>query len=92
MSYLVQGISFFGYGGYKKPLLHIFNFPKFRFAHRHLHSREGNFWQTNTTQNKKGSMHDEQMKSLLQNNASAVLHITVHYLHFALVAMETETL
>ena len=41
---------------------------------------------------KEGSMHDEQMKSVLKNNASAVMSITVHYLHFALVPMETEIL
>ena len=37
-------------------------------------------------------MHDEQMKSVLKTNASAVMRITVQYLHFALVPMETEIL
>ena len=37
-------------------------------------------------------MHDAQMKSLLKNNATAVMRITVHYLHFALVPMETKIL
>ena len=41
---------------------------------------------------KEGSLHDEQMKSVLKNNASVVVRITVHYLHFALVPMETEIL
>ena len=39
---------------------------------------------------KEGSMLDEQMISVLKNNASAVMRITVYYLHFALVPMETE--
>ena len=39
---------------------------------------------------KEGRMHDEQMKSVLKNNASAVMRITIHYLQFALVLMETE--
>ena len=41
---------------------------------------------------KDGSMHDEQMKSVFKTNASAVMRITIHYLHFALVPMETEIL
>ena len=41
---------------------------------------------------KEGSMHDEKMKLVLENNASAVMRITVHYLHFAFVPMEIEIL
>ena len=37
-------------------------------------------------------MYDEQMKSVLKNNISAVMRITVHYLHFALVPIKTEIL
>ena len=39
---------------------------------------------------KKGSMPDEQLKTVLENSASAIMRITVHYLHFALIPMETE--
>ena len=39
-----------------------------------------------------GSMPDEQLKSVLKNSASAVMRVTVHYLHFALIPMETEIL
>ena len=39
---------------------------------------------------KEGNMHDEQLKSVLENSASTVMRIPVHYLHFALVPMETE--
>ena len=74
------------------PWLHIFNFPKFKFVLGNLHSRECNFCKQTRRKMKEGSMHDEQMKSVLKNNASAVIRITVHYLHFALVTMETESL
>ena len=73
------------------PLLHILHFPKFKFSLGNLHSREGNFGKQ-TRKMKEGSMHNEQMKSVLKNNAPAVMCITVHYLHFALVPMETEIL
>ena len=39
---------------------------------------------------KEGSMPDEQLKTVFENSASAVMRITVHYLHFALIPMETE--
>ena len=39
---------------------------------------------------KEGIMPDEQLKTVLENSASSVLRITVHYLHFALISMETE--
>ena len=74
------------------PQLHIFNFPKFKFALGNLHSREGNFGKQTRRKMKEGSMHDEQMKSVLKNKASAVMRITVHNLHFALVPLETEIL
>ena len=38
---------------------------------------------------KEGSMPDEQLKTGLENSASAVMRITVHYLHFALIPVET---
>ena len=37
-------------------------------------------------------MPDEQLKTVLQNSASCVMRITVDYLHFALIPMETEIL
>ena len=33
---------------------------------------------------KEGSMPDEQLKTVLENCASVVMRITIHYLHFAL--------
>ena len=41
---------------------------------------------------KEGSMPDEQLKTALENSASAVMRITIHYLRFALMPMETENL
>ena len=46
------------------PLLHIFNFPKFKFALGNLHSREGNFGKQTRRKMKEGSMHGKQMKSV----------------------------
>ena len=37
-------------------------------------------------------MPDEQLKTVLESSASAVIRIAVHYLHFALIPMETEIL
>ena len=37
-------------------------------------------------------MADKQLKTVLENSASAVMRITVHYLHFGLIPMETEIL
>ena len=37
-------------------------------------------------------MSNERLKTVLENSASAVMRITVHYLHFALIPMETELL
>ena len=41
---------------------------------------------------KEGSIPDEQLKSVLENSATAVMRVTVNYLHFALIRMETENL
>ena len=41
---------------------------------------------------KEGSMPDEQLKTVLENSASAVMHITLHCLQFALISIETEIL
>ena len=41
---------------------------------------------------KEWSVPDEQLKTVLENSASAVMRITVHYLHFALIPMETDIL
>ena len=37
-------------------------------------------------------MPDEQLKTVLENSVSAVMRFTVHYLHFALIPIETEIL
>ena len=37
-------------------------------------------------------MPDEQLTSVLKNSTSAVVRITVHYLHFASIRMEIEIL
>ena len=68
----------------------FFNFPKFKFALGNLHNREGNSGKQKRRRMKEGSMHDEQMKPVLENNASAAIRITVRYLHFALVHIETK--
>ena len=39
---------------------------------------------------KEGSMSDERLKMVLANSTSAVMRITVHYLHFAFIPMEIE--
>ena len=49
-----------------------------------MHSEESNFGKQTRHKMKEGSMHDEQMKSVLKNNASAVMRITVNYLHFCI--------
>ena len=41
---------------------------------------------------KEGIIPDEQLKTVLKNSQSAVMHVTVLYLHFALIPMETEIL
>ena len=41
---------------------------------------------------KEGGMPDEQLETVLENSASAVMRIIVHYLHTALIPMETEIL
>ena len=41
---------------------------------------------------KEGSILEKRLKTVLENSTSAVLRITVHYLHFALIPMETEIL
>ena len=63
------------------PQLHIFNFPKFKFALGNLHSTEGNFGEQTRREMKEGSLHDDLMKLVLKNNASVGMPITVHYLH-----------
>ena len=39
-----------------------------------------------------GNMPDEQLKTVLENSASAALRLTIQYLHFAVIPMETEIL
>ena len=39
---------------------------------------------------KEGSRPDEQLKTVLENSASAAMRITVHCLNFALILTETE--
>ena len=41
---------------------------------------------------KEGSMPDEQLKMVLENSAPAAMRVTVHYLHFSLIPVETEIL
>ena len=37
-------------------------------------------------------MSDERLKTVLENSSSAAMRITVHYLHFTLIPMETDFL
>ena len=41
---------------------------------------------------KEGSMPDEHLKTVLEGSASFAMRITVHYLHFALIPVETKIL
>ena len=38
---------------------------------------------------KESNMSDKELKSVLKNSALAVIRITVHFLHFALIPMKT---
>ena len=41
---------------------------------------------------KEGIMPGEKLKTVLENSVSVVMRISVHYLHFASIPMETEIL
>ena len=71
-------------------LLTIFSFSKCKFVFGILHCTEDNFGKQTEHKMKEGSMPDEQLKTILENNASSVMRITVHYLHYALTARETK--
>ena len=64
-------------------LLHLFNFPKCKFAFGYLHSTKGKFGK----QTQKATMSDEKIKLGLKNSASAVMRITVHYPCFLKLAI-----
>ena len=70
----------------------IFNFPKCKFAFGILLITEDNFCKQTQRKMKEGSMSDEQLKTVLENSASSFMRITVYYLHFALIPMETKIL
>ena len=72
--------------------LNTTNQPKCKFAFGILHSTEDNFGKQTQHKMKEGSMPDEQLKMVLENRASAVMRITIHYMHFAVIPMETEPL
>ena len=86
----IQMISFSSYEGYEMLRLHSFNFPKCKFALGVLRSTKGNLSKRPKRKRKEGSMPDEQLKSVLKNKASAVIHVHItYYLYFALISMET---
>ena len=68
------------------------NFPENMFAFQFLHATGDNFGKQNKHKMKELSKPRELMKLVLKTSVSALSHITVNYLHFALVSMETENL
>ena len=68
------------------------NFPEYMFALLFLHATGDNFGKQKQHKMKDLSIPRELMKLVLKKSVSAPSHITVNYLHFALVSMETENL
>ena len=68
------------------------NFPEYMFALWFLHATGDNFGKQKQHKMKELSIPRKLMKLVLKKGASAPSHITVNYLHFALVSMETENL
>ena len=60
------------------------NFPEYMFALQFLHIIGDNFGEL--------SIPRELMNLVLKKSVSALSHITVNYLHFTLVSIETENL
>ena len=65
------------------------NFPDYMFALSLLHTIEDNFGKRKQHKMKELSIPHEQINFVLEKSASALSRITVKYLHFALVSMET---
>ena len=65
------------------------NFPDYMFALSLLHTTEDNFGKREQHQMKELSIPHEQMNLVWEKSASALRRITVKYLHFALVSIET---
>ena len=68
------------------------NFPENMFALYFLHATGDNFGWQKQHKMKELSIPRELMKLVFKKIVSAPSHITVNYLHFALVSMETENL
>ena len=64
--------------------------PEYMFALLFLHARGDNFGKQKQHKMKELSIPGELMKLVLRKSVPAQSHITVNYLHFALVSMETE--
>ena len=68
------------------------NFPEYMFALWFLHTIGDNFGKQEQHGMKELSRPRELMNLVLKKSVSAPSHITVNYLHFTLVSMETENL
>ena len=68
------------------------NFPGYMFALWFLHATGDNFGKQKQHKIKELIIPRKLMKFVLKQSVSAPSHITVNYLHFALVSMETEIL
>ena len=69
--------------------MNILNFPDYMFALSLLHTIEDNFWKRKQQKKQELCIPREQMNLVLEKSISALHRITVKYLHFALVSMET---
>ena len=65
------------------------NFPDYTFALSLLHTIEDNFGKRKQHKMKELSIPHEQMNLVLEKSASALRRITVKYLLFVLVSIET---
>ena len=65
-------------------------FPESKFALLFQHTTENNLWRQKQHIMKVWSIYNEQIKLVLKNSVLAPKHITINYLNFALIAMETE--
>ena len=66
------------------------NVPEYKFALYSLNATGDNFGKQKYHKMKELSISRELMKLVLKKSVSAPSHITVNYLHFALVSMETK--
>ena len=71
------------------PNVNDVNFPENKFALMFLPTTENNFERQKQHERKKNSISNEKTNLVLKKKGSALNHITVYVLHFALISMET---